>query len=682
MEYEKQQILCQIEYDFKNDKLISAKTVASSLFAFVDYEKNEFSITQFVTNKTMSDIMNGDVDYEDVVESPYNLMYKGNIVNNINSIEFEEIVLDDSEGTDVLFNNYISKFAFGVDIENLFDKQDMTSNNSFIDAMEYAIRRLEFEVRVSPSNPFEYQYISTWIDYDSMLLFLDKIASAPELANKNTAKSLVSAYRNRLSQRGKGAYTGENSYYNGDNYLKITKVSSDIDAYIVSIVTTDSIVEFCCQYTNGTLISKGNDYINTEFSASKSSNGEYAYIREIITNALVVNVPTEIMVGSELLPVKAIGCDYMPFYSNFHKGIVFNIHSAIEIVNFSSWLDGVKEFVVDSNNQYFKSIDGVLYSKDGTTLVRYPSAKNVTTYTTPNGVTTIEDGAFQGVESLQTLNIASSVVAGIECNNFWASFSMKDVNIASTAYSSHNGAVYNANGTELIFVPHGKTGTFSIKDGTTTINSAAFGYCKNLTKIIVPDSVTTLGDQGRFDFSGLDGLESVVVGANNSALSTDNNGLIYNKNKTILYFVPRNYTGTVVVSNTVTRIEDYAFYDCDNVTEVTIPTSVTNIGFRSFVYCGVKKMTIQGSVAIDDSAFFRSNLEEISIYGLNGVNRYGTHSITWDAFEECDYLTTINYSKTMADWKSHVDHDNYSGPVLPIITVKCSDGNITYTPAN
>lgn len=72
-------------------------------------------------------------------------------------------------------------------------------------------------------------------------------------------------------------------------------------------------------------------------------------------------------------------------------------------------LTALKEFTVDESNPYLSAVDGVLYSKDGKTLLRYPKAKTETVFTVPDGVERIAQDAFEGNLYLRQLNIADSV---------------------------------------------------------------------------------------------------------------------------------------------------------------------------------------------------------------------------------------------------------------------------------
>ena len=64
---------------------------------------------------------------------------------------------------------------------------------------------------------------------------------------------------------------------------------------------------------------------------------------------------------------------------------------------------------VNQYNQYFKSIDGVLYSKDGTTIYTYPSEKKDDTFAIPEGVNNINRNAFYFNSYLKTIELPSTI---------------------------------------------------------------------------------------------------------------------------------------------------------------------------------------------------------------------------------------------------------------------------------
>ena len=66
------------------------------------------------------------------------------------------------------------------------------------------------------------------------------------------------------------------------------------------------------------------------------------------------------------------------------------------------------DFSVSTSNTAFKTLDGVLYSKDGTRLICYPAMRGKTSCVISAEVTTIENGAFSGVKTLKNIYYTGS----------------------------------------------------------------------------------------------------------------------------------------------------------------------------------------------------------------------------------------------------------------------------------
>lgn len=98
----------------------------------------------------------------------------------------------------------------------------------------------------------------------------------------------------------------------------------------------------------------------------------------------------------------------------------------------------------------------------------------------------------------------------------------------------------------------------------------------------------------------------------------------------------RSEISNIIISNNVTDIGAYAFYDCDNLTQINIPNSVTSIGDSAFVFCSnLYRIDIPNSVvSIGDGAFSASGLGIINI--PNSVTSIGE-----GAFSGCKSLAGI-----------------------------------------
>ena len=168
---------------------------------------------------------------------------------------------------------------------------------------------------------------------------------------------------------------------------------------------------------------------------------------------------------------------------------------------------------------------------------------------------------------------------------------------------------------------------FPVKNGIeytlVEIADYAFYYCRGLTSVEIPNSVKTIGDRA---FYMCTGLTSVVIG--NSVMSigyeafadcswlkksaypdnipnpfstgiafaysaqgtTIEDGVIFDRAKTTIYFAPVTLSGEYTIPESVTSIDQYAFYYCTKLTSVVIGNSVMSIGYSAFANCsGLKK---------------------------------------------------------------------------------------------
>ncbi len=88
----------------------------------------------------------------------------------------------------------------------------------------------------------------------------------------------------------------------------------------------------------------------------------------------------------------------------------FIIPDSVESIGYSTFKDceSLTSINVDVNNTVYKSENGVLYTKDGKTLIQFPAGKTDTSFVIPNGITGIEDFAFSD-SALESITIPSSV---------------------------------------------------------------------------------------------------------------------------------------------------------------------------------------------------------------------------------------------------------------------------------
>ncbi|AAM07636.1 cell surface protein [Methanosarcina acetivorans C2A] len=244
---------------------------------------------------------------------------------------------------------------------------------------------------------------------------------------------------------------------------------------------------------------------------------------------------------------------------------------------------------VDTDNSAYASIDGILYSKDATTLIRCPLGKTGPV-SVPNSVTTIERVAFSGCTGLTSVAIPDSITSiGDYAFSSCSALTAIDVDTDNSVYASIDGILYNKDITTLIRCPPGKTDPVTIPDSVTTIDVSAFSGCTGLTSVTIPDGVTSIGT---YAFYGCSGLATVTIP--DSVTTIDASA-----------FRDCTALASVTIGNNVTSIGYYAFRDCSGLTTVTIPDSVTSIPSYAFSGCsGLTAVTIgSGVTSIGENAF-------------------------------------------------------------------------------
>ncbi len=174
---------------------------------------------------------------------------------------------------------------------------------------------------------------------------------------------------------------------------------------------------------------------------------------------------------------------------------------------------------------YSSVIDGVLFYP-GNILVCYPSGRTGS-YSVPEYVEIIENGAFAG-SSLTEVEIPASVTI-IGDSAFRQASAMTSITVdpENQNYSSVEGVLFDKGQTTLIHVPGGKTRSYTVPDGVTTIASGAFGSWDTET-VTLPVSVTSIED-GAFDahYTQLSDVyyggtkaqwDAITIGENNDSL--------------------------------------------------------------------------------------------------------------------------------------------------------------------
>lgn len=262
---------------------------------------------------------------------------------------------------------------------------------------------------------------------------------------------------------------------------------------------------------------------------------------------------------------------------------------------------------VNSLNSFYSSINGVLFDKNGYTLIRCPEGKTESSYVIPSTVTTISDFAFENT-TLTTVSLPSSVssigtgtfrnssitsifiprqVSNIGSYPFYNCSNLTSITVdaLNLNFISVNGVLFNNTLKTLLAYPPGLAGSYVIPNGATTIGVDAFGSCNKLTMVKIPGSVTA--------------------------------------------------------------INDYAFEYCTLLTDFTIPSTVKSLGSGVFSYCtSLVSIRTYSTIPIDlsNSYYVFDQIIFCTLYVPNGTKAAYQVANQWS-----DFINIVEFDPTAVE---------------------------------
>jgi hypothetical protein len=239
----------------------------------------------------------------------------------------------------------------------------------------------------------------------------------------------------------------------------------------------------------------------------------------------------------------------------------------------------------------------------------------------PDSVTSIGTSTFSGCTSVTNVAIGQRV-SQIGDGSFWNCWALKSimVNPANSQYSSVDGVMFDKNQSTLIQFPQGAGGSYAVPNTVTSIGFYAFYQSSNLANVTIPSSVTNIGTAA---FDNCTGLTAISVDPDNLFYSSVN-GVLFDKNQTILITFPGGLSGSYTVPNGVTNIYFDAFDDC-HLSSVTISASVTSAGDYAFESSPLlTAVFFQGNAPGTDFQPSAFSLVNATVFYLPGTTGWGS----------------------------------------------------------
>ena len=234
----------------------------------------------------------------------------------------------------------------------------------------------------------------------------------------------------------------------------------------------------------------------------------------------------------------------------------------------------------------------------GTKFLSECAALTSCTFAENSKISKLGEYLFLSSDNIRNLDIPNTIG---KFSNLLGTCGLLNVNIeeGNPYYKSIDGVIYSANGSEIIQFPPGRTGNYSIVQGTTTVYSGSFNGAK-IEYVTFPIGITTIGSWVFYSSSlrYLELPEGVKTISGNA-------------------FGNCQQLTTVILPNSVTTIGDSCFYNDINLTSVKLPSSLTTLGGGAFLGCNkdlVLEFDESSSLKVANKYIVDKNERKISMY--------------------------------------------------------------------
>lgn len=255
----------------------------------------------------------------------------------------------------------------------------------------------------------------------------------------------------------------------------------------------------------------------------------------------------------------------------------------------------------------------------------FARCKTIEAVTLPESVTALEDAVFLGCSNLQTV-VSKGNILGIGEYTFSDCKSLTTLTGFSDITTVGNYAFANAG--KLIHSQY---------PSLESIGEGAFAYCEGLTELVIGAKVMHIGDTA---FAGCTNLENIIVSSANTNFITDGH-ILYSKDMSrLIACAAKGVPYDVIIPDSVQNISKYAFYQCQEIQRVSLPSGLTSIEDKMFFGCtGIREISIPDTVSsIGAYAFAKcGSLESI-------VCPTGLAEIGEGAFLGCSSLQDIDFN--------------------------------------
>ena len=464
---------------------------------------------------------------------------------------------------------------------------------------------------------------------------------------------------------------------------------------IVNLTFMDpTTVPFSCSYNESTqtLTISGTQRMPKYSNTNSRPWNEYAHeIKKIVIQNGVPNISRYAFDGCQALTDVVIpnSVQLIDIYAFSNCTSLTSINIPASVTNLAArafmYCTNLTSINVASSNSVYKTVNGNVYSKDGSSFICCAPGKS--SLTIENGTNTIGEYACCANENLTSLSLPTSVTS-IEYDAFNSCTGLTSLNLSAVEHIA--GYVFSGcNGLKEVIIPNNMQ----------SIDYYAFSYCENLTSVHLGTGLSYLNASA---FSDCYKLQDIYVHKDNPHMKSIG-GVVYSKDGTTPIAFPSGRTTVAIpegvtiipssffngftrltsvqLPSTLLTIDSYAFYNCDGLASIVIPNSVKTISEHAFSGCDkLTSVSIGSGVTyIGYDAFYASRVvEDVYLYAdPNAIEEWyegGYDDFMYDKATICHVFNANAYQERFGE----IVRATFQGDLLPqVATENLVGSNIT-----
>lgn len=278
----------------------------------------------------------------------------------------------------------------------------------------------------------------------------------------------------------------------------------------------------------------------------------------------------------------------------------------------------------------------------------FTGCRSLTAITIPSLITKIEQSTFAGCANLTNVVLLNSVNI-IGGNAFVDCDGLLNIDFCNNVSEIGNYSFGNCDGLIHLDIPN----------SVTKIGNQAFDNCSSIESITIGEKLSVMGE---FPFLGCFSLREFIVNSKNSDYSVVD-GVLFNKNATILIQYPYSKQGNFIIPGTTNHIANYAFVLANGLANVTIPETVISIGTAAFFQCNNLESITVKSVSPINLSLVESVFDGVSKDGCILYVPFGSKVAYENAIQWLDFTNIVELSLTETEKVDNRRIKIYPNPV-------------------